>query len=128
MSLLSTTMNSINKAVILKKLQRIDNVTKHAQRLILDISEGMKEVRPVYKVNNKSTIIDTYDELIKILYQFNINFAVSNTAKRGGRIGILITIKTHVKDGISRAKAPTIKGGIKSRNKRQSYPSKENLS
>ena len=97
-------MNSINKAVILKKLQRIDNVTKHAQRLILDISEGVTEVRPVYKVPSKLTIIDCYEELTKILVKLNINFAISNTAKRGGRIGILITIKTHVKNGINRAK------------------------
>lgn len=109
-------MNSINKAVILKKLQRIDNVTKHAQRLILDISEGVTEVRPVYKVPNKSTVINCYDELIKILYQFNINFVVSNTAKRGGKIGLLITIKTKVIHGDNTTKVPTIKRGTKQRN------------
>ena len=97
-------MNSINKAVIIKKLQRIDNVSKHAQRLVIDISEGLTEVRPVFKVPSKLTIIDCYEELTKILVKLNINFAVSNTAKRRGRIGILITIKTHVKDGNNRAK------------------------
>lgn len=97
-------MNSINKAVILKKLQRIDNVTKHAQRLILDISEGVTEVRPVYKVPSKLTIIDCYEELTKILVKLNVNFVVDNDAPRKGRIGIKILIKTHVKNGINATK------------------------
>ena len=92
-------MNSTNKAVILKKLNRINNVSKHAQRLIINISEGVTEVRPVYKVPNKLTIIDVFEELTKILVKLNINFAVSNTAPKGGQIGILITIKTRVING-----------------------------
>ena len=89
-------MNSINSKVILKKLQRINNVSKHAEKLIVDISKGATEIRPVYKVADKLTIINVFDELIKILIKLNINFVVSNTAKRGGQIGILITIKTKV--------------------------------
>lgn len=97
-------MNSISNKVILKKLNRLSNVNKHAQKLILDICNGSTEIRPVYKVPDKLTIINVFEELIKILIKLNINFAVSNTAKRGGQIGILITIKTHVKDGNNRAK------------------------
>lgn len=89
-------MNSINSKVILKKLNRINNVSKHAKILILDISKGETEIRPVYKVPGKLTIINVFDEIIKILIKLNINFVVSNTAKRGGQIGILITIKTKV--------------------------------
>lgn len=90
-------MNSINSKVILKKLQRINNVSKHAKILIIDISKGVTEVRPVYKVPDKLTIINVFEELIKILIKLNINFVVTNTAKRGGQIGILITIKTRIK-------------------------------
>lgn len=97
-------MNSISSKVILKKLNRLNNVSKHAEKLIIDISKGTTEIRPVYKVPDKLTIINVFDELIKILIKLNINFVVSNTAKRGGQIGILITIKTRVKDGINTTK------------------------
>lgn len=97
-------MNSISSKVILKKLNRLSNVNKHAYKLILDICNGSTEIRPVYKVPNKLTVVDTFDELIKILIKLNVNFVVSNTAKRGGKIGLLITIKTHVINGINRTK------------------------
>ena len=97
-------MNSINSKVILKKLNRLNNVSKYAQNLILDICKGQREVRPVYKVPDKLTIINCYDELIQVLTKLNINFVVSNTAKRGGQIGILITIKTHIKNGDNKTK------------------------
>ena len=89
-------MNSINSKVILKKLNRLNNVSKHTQKLIVDISKGATEIRPVYKVPDKLTIINVFNEIIKILIKLNINFVVSNTAKRGGQIGILIIIKTKV--------------------------------
>lgn len=89
-------MNCQSSKVILKKLQRIKNINKHTYNLVIDISKGATEVRPVYKIPNKLTVINCYDELIKILYQLNINFAVSNDAPRKGKIGILITIKTKV--------------------------------
>lgn len=97
-------MNSIINKVIIKKLNRLSNVTKHAEKLVIDISKGKTEIRPVYKVPDKLTIINVFDELIKILIKLNINFVVSNTAKRGGQIGILITIKTRVKNGINTTK------------------------
>jgi hypothetical protein len=103
-------MNSIDSKVILKKLNRLSNVNKHAYKLILDICNGLTEVRPVYKVPSKLTIIDCYEELTKILVKLNINFVVSNDAPKGGRIGLLITIKTHVKNGINRTKIPKAKG------------------
>lgn len=92
-------MNSVNSKVIIKKLNRLNNVNKHAEKLVIDISKGATEVRPVYKIPNKLTVINVFDELIKILIKLNINFVVSNTAKRGGQIGILITIKTRVING-----------------------------
>ena len=98
-------MNCVKNSVLIKKLQRIKNINKHTYNLVIDICKGATEVRPVYKIPNKLTIINCYDELIKILYQLNINFAVSNTAKRGGQIGILITIKTRVIYGNNRTKA-----------------------
>ena len=90
-------MNSINSKVILKKLNRINNVNKHVNEIIINICNGWTEIRPVYKVPYKLTIINVFEELIKILIKLNINFVVSNTAKRGGQIGILITIKTYIK-------------------------------
>lgn len=92
-------MNCQSSKVILKKLQRIENLNKYVKLIILDISKGATQVRPVYKVPDKLTVIDCYDELIKILYQFNINFAVSNDAPRRGKIGTVITIKTKVVHG-----------------------------
>jgi hypothetical protein len=89
-------MNTIKSKVILKKLNRLNNINKYAYNLILDICNGTTEIRPVYKIPNKLTIINVFDELISILIKLNINFVVSNTAKRGGQIGILITIKTKV--------------------------------
>lgn len=89
-------MNSISSKVILKKLLRIKDINKHTYKIIIDISKGITEVRPVYKVPDKLTIIDVFDKLIQILIKLNINFVVSNTAKRSGRIGILVTIKTKV--------------------------------
>jgi hypothetical protein len=97
-------MNSLSSKVILKKLNRINNVSKHAKILIINISKGETEIRPVYKVPDKLTIINVFDEIIKILFILNINFVVSNTAKRGGQIGILITIKTHIKNGDNKTK------------------------
>ena len=101
-------MNCQSSKVILKKLQRIKNINKHTYNLVIDICKGATQVRPVYKIPNKSTIIDTYDELIKILYQLNINFAVSNDAPRRGKIGTIITIKTKVihGDNTTKARAP----------------------
>lgn len=98
-------MNCQSSKVILKKLQRIKNINKNTYNLIIDISKGATQVRPVYKVPDKLTVIDCYDELIKILYQFNINFAVSNDAPRRGKIGTIITIKTKVVHGDNRTKA-----------------------
>ena len=92
-------MNSLSSKVIIKKLNRINNVSKYAQSLILDICKGQTELRPVYKVPNKKTIINVHLELIEILNKLNINFVVSNDAPKGGQIGLLITIKTHVKNG-----------------------------
>lgn len=97
-------MNSISNKVIIKKLNRLNNVNKHAYKLIIDICNGSTQIRPVYKVPNKLTVVDTFDELIKILIKLNVNFVISNTAKRGGRIGLLITIKTHIKNGINTTK------------------------
>lgn len=97
-------MNSVSSKVIIKKLNRISNISKHAQILIIDIIKGATEVRPVYKVNNKLTIIDIYQELIYILVKLNINFVVENDAPRKGRIGIKVIIKTYIKNGINRAK------------------------
>lgn len=92
-------MNSISSKVILKKLNRLSNVNKYAYNIIIDISKGLTQVRPVYKVPNKLTIINVYSELIEILNKLNINFVVSNDAPKGGQIGLLITIKTHIKNG-----------------------------
>ncbi len=92
-------MNSISSKVILKKLNRLNNVNKHVNEIIIHICNGWTEIRPVYKVEGKKTIIDTFEELTQILTKLNINFVVSNTAPKGGRIGLLITIKTHVKNG-----------------------------
>lgn len=106
-------MNCQSSKVILKKLQRINNINKYTYNLIIDISNGATEVRPVYKIPNKLTIINVLDELIKILYQLNINFVVSNDAPRKGKIGTIITIKTKVIHGNNTTKVPTIKGGTK---------------
>lgn len=103
-------MNCQSSKVILKKLQRIKNINKHTYNIVIDISKGATEIRPVYKVPDKLTIIDTYDELIKILYQFNINFAVSNDAPRRGKIGTIITIKTRVIYGNNRTKTQALTG------------------
>ena len=92
-------MNSVSEKVILKKLNRLNNVNKHTYKLIIDICNGVTQVRPVYKVPNKLTIINVSDELTEILNKLNINFVVTNTAPKGGRIGLLITIKTRVKNG-----------------------------
>jgi hypothetical protein len=110
-------MNSVSNKVILKKVNRLNNVNKHTYKLILDICNGVTQIRPVYKVPDKLTIIDTFDELIKILFILKVNFVVSNDAPKGGRIGILITIKTKVNthsvltkdntNGINRTKTST---------------------
>lgn len=97
-------MNSISDKVILKKVNRLNNVNKHTYKLIIDICNGVTQIRPVYKVPDKLTVIDTFDELIKILFILKINFVVTNTAIKGGKIGTLITIKTHVKNGINTTK------------------------
>ena len=97
-------MNSISSKVILKKLNRLSNVNKHVYEIIIHICNGWTEIRPVYKVPDKLTVINVLDELIEILNKLNVNFVVSNTAKRGGKIGTLITIKTHVKNGINTTK------------------------
>ena len=89
-------MNCLKSSVLLKKLQRIKNINKHTYNIVIDISKGVTEVRPVYKIPNKLTIINVLDELIKILYQLNINFVVSNDAPRKGKIGTIITVKTKV--------------------------------
>lgn len=100
-------MNSVSSKVIIKKLNRLNNVNKHAYKLIIYICNGSTEIRPVYKVANKLTVVDTYNELINILMKLNVNFVISNTAKRGGKIGLLITIKTRVKNGINTTKTRT---------------------
>ena len=121
-------MNSLSSKVIIKKLNRISNVNKHVNEIIIHICNGWTEIRPVYKVPNKKTVINVHLELIEILNKLNINFVVSNTAKRGGQIGILITIKTHIKYGDNKTKVPKIKGGTESRNEREFNFSKENIS
>lgn len=103
-------MNCVNSKVILKKLQRIKNINKNTYNLVIDISKGATEIRPVYKVPNKLTIINCYDELIKILFILNLNFAVSNDAPRRGRIGTIITIKTKVIHGNNTTKTQALTG------------------
>lgn len=99
-------MNSVSDKVILKKLNRLNNVNKHVKEIIIHICNGWTEIRPVYKVPEKLTIINVSDELTEILNKLNIKFVVTNTAIKGGKIGTLITIKTHVKNGNNRTKAP----------------------
>jgi hypothetical protein len=106
-------MNCQSSKVILKKLQRIKNINKHTYSFIIDISKGATEIRPVYKVPNKLTVVNVLDELIIVLTKLNINFAVSNDAPRKGKIGTIITIKTYIKYGDSKTKVPKIKGGTK---------------
>jgi hypothetical protein len=106
-------MNCQSSKVILKKLQRIENISKHTYSLIINITKGTTEVRPVYKVPNKKTVINVLDELIIVLTKLNINFAVSNDAPRKGKIGTIITIKTYIKYGDSKTKVPKIKRGTK---------------
>lgn len=115
-------MNSVNSKVILKKLNRLNNVNKYAYNLVIDISNGQTKIYPVYKIPDKLTIIDCYNELIRILLKLNINFAVENNAPRKGRIGIKIIIKTKIvnihcmlakkanTNGNNTTKTPTIKG------------------
>jgi glycosyltransferase involved in cell wall biosynthesis len=69
-------MNSINNKVILKKLNRLSNVNKYVYNIIIDISKGITQVRPVYKVDGKKTIINVHLELIEILNKLNINSKV----------------------------------------------------
>lgn len=107
-------MNSVNSKVILKKLNRLNNVSKHAEKLIVDISKGATEIRPVYKVPDKLTIINVFNEIIKILIKLNINFVVENNAPRKGRIGLKVIIKTKVltktpQNGNNTTKTPTAK-------------------
>jgi hypothetical protein len=90
-------MNSLSSKVILKKLNRINNVSKHVNEIIIHICNGLTEVRPVYKVPDKKTVINVLNELIIVLTKLNIKFVVTNDAPKGGQIGTLITIKTHVK-------------------------------
>lgn len=101
-------MNCVKNSVLLKKLQRVKDINKYTYKLILDISKGATQVRPVCKVPNKITVINCYDELIKILFILNLNFAVSNDAPRNGKIGTIITIKTKVihGDNTTKARAP----------------------
>jgi hypothetical protein len=90
-------MNSVKSGVIIKKLNRLNNVSKYTYNIIINICNGLTEVRPVYKVPDKKTVVNVLDELIIVLTKLNINFAISNDAPKGGQIGTLITIKTHVK-------------------------------
>ena len=106
-------MNCCKSSVIIKKLQRIENISKHTYSLIIDISKGATVVRPVYKVPNKKTIINVLDEIIQVLNKLNLNFAVSNDAPRRGKIGAIIIIKTFVKHGEHKTKVPKIKRGTK---------------
>jgi hypothetical protein len=100
-------MNCQSSKVILKKLQRIENINKHTYSLIIDISKGATVVRPVYKVPDKKTIINVLDELIQVLTKLNINFAVGNNAPRRGKIGTIITIKTYIhRDNTTKTRAP----------------------
>jgi hypothetical protein len=104
-------MNCQSSKVILKKLQRIENINKHTYNLVIDISKGATEIRPVYKVPDKLTIVNVLDELIVVLIKLNVNFAVSNDAPRKGKIGTIITIKTYIKYGDNKTKVPKIKRG-----------------
>ena len=106
-------MNCQSNKVILKKLQRIENINKNTYNLVIDISKGATEIRPVYKVPNKLTIVNVLDELIIVLTKLNVNFAISNDAPRKGKIGTIITIKTYIKYGDNKTKVPKIKGGTK---------------
>ena len=106
-------MNCQSNKVILKKLQRIENINKNTYNLVIQISKGATEIRPVYKVPNKLTIVNVLDELIIVLTKLNVNFAISNDAPRKGKIGTIITIKTYIKYGDSKTKIPKIKRGTK---------------
>jgi hypothetical protein len=120
-------MNCQSSKVILKKLQRIENINKYTYNLIIQISKGATVVRPVYKVPDKKTVVNVLDELVIVLTKLNVNFAISNDAPRRGKIGTIITIKTFVKHGEHKTKTPKIKGGTESRNEREFNFSKENL-
>ena len=106
-------MNCQSNKVILKKLQRIENINKNTYNLVIQISKGATEIRPVYKVPDKKTVINVLNELVIVLTKLNVNFAVSNDAPRNGRIGTIITIKTYIKYGDSKTKVPKIKRGTK---------------
>jgi hypothetical protein len=106
-------MNCQSSKVILKKLQRIENINKNTYNLVIEISKGATEIKPVYKVPDKKTVINVLDELIIVLTKLNINFAINNDAPRKGKIGTIITIKTFVKHGEHKTKVPKIKRGTK---------------
>jgi hypothetical protein len=99
-------MNSTNSKVILKKVNRLNNVNKHTYKLILNICNGITQVRPIYKVEGKKTVINVLNEIVVVLNVLSIKFVVTNDAPKGGQIGTLITIKTHVKNGINKTKVP----------------------
>lgn len=116
-----------NAKVLIKKYNRIKTKSKHIEPLFYQLIRGDTEIRPVYKVPNKKTIINVLDEFIKILTILNITFVVVNTSPRKGVINTIINIKTHVTNGDNRTEIPALVGRITTRNERKFNNSKENI-
>lgn len=86
--------NSIKSTVIIKKLYRIDKVSKHTERFILELANGQKIIKPVFKIPPKKTVHDKRHELTNVLNILNVKFK-ETTHK--GIINTVFTINTQIK-------------------------------
>jgi hypothetical protein len=85
---------SIKSTVIIKKLYRIDKVSKHTEKFILELANGQKIIKPVFKIPPKKTVHDKRDELTSVLNRLNVKFEVST---HKGIINTIYNVKTHIK-------------------------------
>lgn len=86
--------NSIKSTVIIKKLYRIDKVSQHTEKFILELANGQKIIKPVFKIPPKKTVHDKRDELTKVLNVLNVKFKETTNK---GIINTIYTINTQIK-------------------------------
>lgn len=86
--------NSIKTTVIIKKLYRIDKVSKHTERFILELANGQKIIKPVFKIPPKKTVYDKRTEVKEVLNILNVKFKETT---RKGIINTVFTINTQIK-------------------------------
>ena len=93
-------MKTLSKNSAAKKLSKLTiSKTSITYKLLVDIIQGKKQIRPCY-TSGSGRFTTNQDHTLSLCWKLDemgIEYKISNDSPRGGKTGTLITISTKIK-------------------------------